>query len=378
MRYEAVVVGGGLVGTATAYHLARDGVRTALVDGRHPGRATDAGAGILSPDTLSGSPALTSLARAAGRHYQTLVDDLAAAGHGEHGYSRCGQVYLATRPTDVPAFDEMAARCLADAPSDAGLGEVSPDEAVARFPPLAPPLRALWVPGAARVDGRRMNSALLGSAQDAGLECVTGVVDDVELDTVGGLRRLRAVSVEGRRLETDAVVVAGGAWTPAVAERLGMRLPVRPLRGQIVHLTVPSADAADTAEWSIAHQVFGQYLVAWPGGRVAVGATVEDTGFDPRPTAAGLHEVLREALRVAPGLAGATFSEVRVGLRPFSADGMPILGPLPGLAGAWVATGHGTEGLLLGPVSGRLVADLIQERAPSIQVDLAAFRPGRF
>ena len=111
---------------------------------------------------------------------------------------------------------------------------------------------------------------------------------------------------------------------------------------------------------------------------MAVGATVEDAGFDVRPTAGGLHEVLREALRVAPGLAPATFGEVRVGLRPGCVDGLPVLGARSGWDNAWVATGHGADGLLLGPVSGRLVADLVLGHQPAVDFDLTAFSPARF
>ncbi len=131
-------------------------------------------------------------------------------------------------------------------------------------------------------------------------------------------------------------------------------LPVHPLKGQIVHLVLPSAD---TRGWSIVQPVLGFYLVPWPDGRIVCGGTMEaDAGYDCRPTADGVHQLLRECLRSAPGLAQATLVEVRVGLRPASVDGRPVLGRLPGWSNAFVATGHGAEGLLLGPLSARLVA----------------------
>jgi D-amino-acid dehydrogenase len=117
-------------------------------------------------------------------------------------------------------------------------------------------------------------------------------------------------------------------------------------------------------------------MVPWADARVAVGATVEDAGFASDVTAGGVHEVLRETLRVMPGLAPARLREVRVGLRPGSVDDLPILGALPGVPGVFVATGHGANGLLLGPVSGALVADLVCGHEPS--VDLAPFAPARF
>ena len=127
--------------------------------------------------------------------------------------------------------------------------------------------------------------------------------------------------------------------------------------------------------------VFGYYLVPWADARVAVGATVEEAGFAADVTAGGVHEVLRETLRVLPGLATATLREIRVGLRPVSADDMPIIGRIPGTPAAnepdvYVCTGHGANGLLLGPVSGALVADMVCGRDPS--VDLMPFAASRF
>ncbi len=184
---------------------------------------------------------------------------------------------------------------------------------------------------------------------------------------------VRDESVEDvRTLDAEAIVIAGGAWTPRVAEQLGVALPVSPLRGQIIHLDVDH----DTAIWPIVQPVLGYYLVPWADARVAVGATVEDAGFAPDVTAGGVYEVLRETLRVLPGLANARLREVRVGLRPMSADDMPILGAVPGVPNLHVATGHGANGLLLGPLSGKLVADVVLGRVP--EVDLAPYSPGRF
>ena len=124
-------------------------------------------------------------------------------------------------------------------------------------------------------------------------------------------------------------MIAGGAWTRRLGEQLGVQLPVGPVRGQIAHLGVADHD---TGSWPIVQQVYGHYMVPWADHRVAVGATVEDAGFAPDVTAGGVNEIMREALRVMPGLASATLGEVRVGLRPTSIDDSPVLGPLPGVA----------------------------------------------
>ena len=133
-----------------------------------------------------------------------------------------------------------------------------------------------------------------------------------------------------------------------------------PVKGQIVHMQLPAADdgpMVDSASWPIVEPVLNHYLVSWPGGRVACGGTYEsDAGFDTRPTVAGLEQLLRAALAIAPGLAGATVIDTRVGLRPVSADSLPVLGPVPGWDNVHLVTGHGMDGLLLGPYSAALVA----------------------
>jgi D-amino-acid dehydrogenase len=345
-RYEVAVVGGGLVGAATAYELGLRGVRTLLVDRADAGRATDAGAGILSPATTKrDDPHWVELVQAAGEHYDQLIPRLV----GETGWARCGILQLATRESDVPAWEWVADR----AP---GATEIGADDARAMVPVLGEVVRALHHPAAARVDGRSMCAALLHTAaREHGVDVRAESVDDV------------------RALPADAIVIAGGAWTGRVAEQLGVTLPVGPRRGQIVHLGV---DGHDTGSWPIVQPVFGYYMVPWADARVAVGATMEDAGFAAEVTAGGVHDVLRETLRVLPGLASATLREVRVGLRPVSIDDMPILGALPGLPNVFVATGHGANGLLLGPVSGALVADLVCGRPPAL--DLEPFGVSRF
>jgi D-amino-acid dehydrogenase len=355
--FDVVVVGGGMVGTAAAYELGRSGAATLLVDRADAGRATDAGAGILSPETAKrDDPAWIELVLAAGRHYDTLLPQLGP----DTGWARCGILQLATRESDLSAWEWVAERA-------AGASEISADDARAMVPVLGTIVRALHHPRAARVDGRMMCAALRRAAIQVGVEVRTGSVDEVRAGVPA------TVVIEGEPIGAASVVVAGGAWTRRFGEQLGVQLPVGPVRGQIAHLGVADHD---TGGWPIVQQVYGHYMVPWADHRVAVGATVEDAGFAPDATAGGINEIMREALRVMPGLASATLGEVRVGLRPTSLDDSPLLGPLPGAAGVFVATGHGANGLLLGPVSGRLIADLVVGRDPV--VDPTPFSPTRF
>ena len=146
-----------------------------------------------------------------------------------------------------------------------------------------------------------------------------------------------------------------------MGEWLGAPLPVGPTKGQIVHLGFEG----ETGSWPIAQPLLTHYIVPWPGGRVACGGTFEaDAGFSVDVTASGLHELLRECLTVAPGLESAHYIETRVGLRPTSPDGRALVGRVPGWSNAWVATGHGANGLLQGPYSARLMAHAVGGAAP--------------
>jgi D-amino-acid dehydrogenase len=169
-------------------------------------------------------------------------------------------------------------------------------------------------------------------------------------------------------------VVAAGAWSKELGRGIGIDLPVEPQRGQIIHLGLPGVD---TGAWPIVLAFRGHYMVPWPDSRVVVGATRETgSGFCPHSTAAGVAEVLAEALRVAPGLAGAEIRAIRIGLRPASRDGLPILGPVPAIANLLLATGHGPVGLQLGPYSGKVVAGMIAQGAA--ETDIGPFSLARF
>jgi D-amino-acid dehydrogenase len=377
-RCDVAVVGAGLVGLALAYELACLGATVTVVDGAHPGRATDAGAGILSPATSAEADAeVWPFLRQCGAHYPALLERLAADGADLEatGYQRCGILSLVLRPNEEEWFAPFAELVQRRAPGE--VAQISPAEARSLFPPLGPVHRVLHAPGSARVDGRGMAAALRRAAGARGVTFVVGVVDGVTGGGAGG-RSVTSVQVKGvGPLRCDAVAVAGGAWTAALGELLGCSLPVGPTKGQIVHLGVDG----ETGGWPIAQPLLSHYLVPWPGGRVACGGTFEvGAGFSVTVTAAGLHELLRECLTVAPGLAESNYQETRVGLRPTSSDDRAVVGRVPGWANAWVATGHGANGLLQGPYSARALAHTMTLGTPdSDEAPLpASFDPARF
>jgi D-amino-acid dehydrogenase len=373
--YDLIVIGGGIVGLSVAYHAVVAGAKTLLVDRSDPGRATAAGAGILAPETSAiESDAWFRLAIAAVDYYPTLIAQLEADADGSTGYAPTEALLVAVSADEDAALAAAHERMLA---RQRAYGRPTPDQltpidaAAARelFPPLAPIRAGLRARRAARVDGRLLGGALERAADARGLLRRSAGVDQILLQ--GDLAN--GVVSAGERLTAGAVVIAGGAWSAAFASQLRVRLPVAPQRGQIIHLSLPGVD---TASWPVILPFHGHYMVPWPDQRVVVGATRELVGFEPHTTAAGVHEVLAEALRVAPGLASATIGEVRVGLRPHTPDSLPVLGHAPAARNVYLATGHGATGLQVGPYSGKLIADLAL--GTPIEQDLTAFASSRF
>jgi D-amino-acid dehydrogenase len=281
---------------------------------------------------------------------------------------------VAPSPADRDAFEAELERVRARGervgyPDPEAVRELAPEAARERFPALGDVDRAYVYENAARVDGRRFADALRRAGANRGLEERDATVERVRVD--GG--EATGVVADGERIDADAVVVAGGAWSGAFADDLGVSVPVEPQRGELVHLAVEDAGAE---AWPMLSRVGGHYVVPWVDGRVIAGASRGPVGDDDvRQTAGGVHEALTDALAMAPGLADAGVREVRVGLRPVTPDGRPALGGVPGVEGAYLATGHGPNGLHLGPYSGRLLAERVRGDGGDVP---ALFDPGRF
>lgn len=372
---DAAVVGGGIVGAATAYHLAERGADVVLLDRDDPGQATAAGAGVVSPaSSRHADPDWYELAMDAADYYPELVEAL--GGPEAAGYAEVGAMVVAVDDDELAAFEAARDRVFDrqsryGRPPDGALYELSPAAAAERFPPIAEVEAAYYYAGGARVDGRKLTEALLEAGATAGLEVLEADVERLRLD---GTAVTGVETAAGRTVEADAVVIAGGAWSAAFADQLDIDVPVEPQRGQLVHLEV---DATAAADWPVVSAFHGHYLVPWGDGRLVAGATRETgSGFDPRVTVDGAREILSEATRLAPGLSDAAIREFRVGLRPRSADGLPLIGAVPGVDGAYLATGHGPTGLTLGPYTGKLVAQLMLDGGA--EHDLDPFDPDRF
>lgn len=368
-----VVIGGGIVGASAAYHLAKAGAETILIDSAHAGKATSAGAGIVAPGTsLRPLPAFYELAQPAVAYYSTLADDLAAVNGEGCGYETCGKLMVADTVEKAETFEEMKAlfeqRRDAGMPNLGEITEISPAEAKELLPTLGDMEAAMFIPDAARVDGRRMRDALISAAVKLG---ATLIRDDAKIEVESG--KVAGVTTSTERIAVDAVVIAAGTWTNQILAPTGFELPINPQKGQIIHIDMPGQD---TTNWPILGWGESQYQLSFGPNRVVCGATREfNSGYDTRVTPAGIKHILDEQLRLCPGLAEGTLAEVRVGLRPYSDDALPYMGAVPTAANTIVSSGHGPSGLQLGPYSGLLAAELAQGLQPS--ADISNFRLDR-
>ena len=362
-----VVIGAGVFGASTAYHLVKAGAEVVIVDAAHAGRATAAGAGIVNPwSTRAENPDGYRLAAGGARYYPDLLGQLAEDGEDDTGYRRGGALSVTADAGELAMMERLIRSRQATAPEAGEVSRLSPKAARELFPPLREDLAAVHVSGAARVDGRRMAAALLRAAAKRGAVRRDGMASVL---TVGD--RVTGVRADGETIEADAVVVTAGAWAPHLLQPLGIPLAIEPQRGQIVHLQLPGVE---TGPWPVVLPLSDHYLLTFDGGRVVVGATRETgSGFDYRVTAGGLAKVLQDALGIAPGLATATIVETRIGFRPMPQGMTPVLGLVPGKPGLAIGNGLGPSGLTIGPYAGKLLAQLVlQGRA---EIDLLPYRP---
>ncbi len=348
---DVVIVGGGIIGCASAYYLSKAGASVTLLERDEvAGAASGAAAGILVPPSEAiPSGAFGDLCRAGVDAYPSLVEAL----RDETGID---VQYLAPGIL-LPAGTERRAQVLrAVAGWQQGLGlnlewvEGSPLR-------LLEPALAESVLGAAySPQGHHVNPGLLTQAL-AQAAAGSGAVLKQGTAVVGFLRqgsRVAAVRAsDGDTIAAEHVVLAAGPWTRRVARTLGVDVPTRPVRGQMLAYR----------STAVRHIIWGEdgYLVPKPGGFLFAGATVEDVGFRPRTTHRGLAQVRRMGTATAPALRYPEVASDWAGLRPGSPDGRPIIGRVPGKDNVLVATGHYRNGILLGPITGRLIAQLVTE-----------------
>ncbi|MBT2655684.1 FAD-binding oxidoreductase [Bacillus sp. ISL-18] len=361
---KIIVIGAGILGASTAYHLAKLGAEVLVIDRHDSGQATDAAAGIVCPWlSQRRNKAWYQLAKGGARYYPKLIAQLEADGETNTGYKRVGAISLHRVPEKLEQMAERARKRREDAPEIGEISILSPSETKSLFPALAEEYGAVYVSGGARVDGRAIRDALMRAAQKHGASLLRG-----NASIVAEGKRFMGISLEGTVLPADQVIVTGGAWSKELLAPLGVEFLVKPQKAQIIHLELPNAD---TGSWPVVMPVSNQYILTFENGRVVVGSTHEnEAGFDHRVTAGGIQEILNKALEVAPGLSDSTYLETRVGFRPFSPGFLPVMGALPDYDSIYVANGLGASGLTSGPYIGAELAKHVVGKPTEIDFSL--------
>jgi D-amino-acid dehydrogenase len=368
--FDLVVIGAGIAGAAVAQRAVELGLRTAVVEAGEAGRATTAGAGIISNYGLEDGefrPAWIDLVRSSTAEYAALMARLGDGAERRARYGVVGEVVLATTDDERRELDRFR-RDLDALPLGADRPEVhrlTGRDLRAQWPGIREDLEGLYISSTARVDGNSLADLLLERARAAGAAWFPGAA---RLEVGRAVR----VHVGDDVLSGGTVVVAAGVWSPRLLEPLGVRLTVTPDRGQILHL----AGEPEVQEAPVLKTFEGPYILGFPGPRIVVGATHE-LGADPTPEvrAGDQLTVLEHAFSVAPGLASHTVLETRVGFRPTSADGLPLVGAVHD--GVSVLTGLGSWGLTLGPLLGRRLVDGLHGVEDGQQLDIGFLSPGR-
>ena len=378
MQYQAdvIVVGGGVIGCSIAFYLSREGVSVTLIDrdGLAAG-ASGVAAGMLTPvaEHVEGGPlydlGLASLA---------MFPDTLQVVHSESGidpeYVTSGTLRVAFAEDEAEALKSIIPRVTPKVEAD----WLTETEVQSIEPKLSQEiLGGLFTPGERQVRGLRLTQgfAQAASAQPGRTKFLFGT--QVMGLTYMGERVTGVRLSDGTSLSADHVVIAAGSWSGQLTEDLPsgdfgahVRVPVRPVRGQLVNLHSAPRLIRTNVWWG------KHYLTPKVDGTTVVGATQEEAGFDTRSTAEGVVDLLTAGLRMLPELAYARMDGVSVGLRPGTPDDMPIIGRVPGYEGIWLATGHFRSGILLSPITGQIIAELITTGKSSFPID--AFSLARF
>lgn len=361
---NVVVVGAGVIGYAVAYELAARGALVRIVDPRgHGGGATRASAGILAPHIEGHSAALLQLGVASLSQYEGFLTRVATDAGRDVEYRRTGTLQIALDEGETRELETQASR-LARERVDHSL--LSASDLGHHEHGITSEARAgLVVPQHGYVGVPSLMTALVAAAARHGVTPLAVKVEAV--DTAGG--RVAVTTSDGN-LACDAAIIAAGSWSGGIAIAAASPAPVRPVRGQLLQLQAPPR--------SLHRVVWGSacYLVPWKNGAVLVGATVEDVGFDERVTEDAVQFLRSSGERLAPALRAAEFVEARAGLRPATADELPIVGPSSTMRGVFYATGHYRNGVLLAPWTASAMADLVLTGTRSEELDLV--RPDRF
>ena len=365
-RPDVVIVGGGIIGCAIAFFLAKSGVRPLVMErGQVGGEASSGAAGMLTAQTHTDeSGPLFDLKLASRALYEELANELHERTGLDIEYRKLGHVAPALTDEEVEAVGRRV-----EWQRGRGLPAERLDakEARALEPGLAPDVRgAGWFPEDHHVNNSAATQALASATMRLGGQFRAGCP---VLDLVKEGERVTGVRMEHETVSAGTVILCAGAWMQQFEKAAGIPLPIVPAKGQMV--------VAKLEPPALRHVVYGAaaYAIPRPSGEHIIGSTVEFVGFDKRVTVEGLTVILQGITRLIPALHEAAMVTSWACLRPAAPDGLPLLGRVLSRPGLVIATGHFRNGILLAPITGQIIAELIVNGDSSISLE--PFRPDR-
>ena len=364
---DVVIVGGGIVGIATAYFLGKAGVKSVVVErdsvGSHASGFAYGGLGPLSGAGIPGPiyPVAKEGIRLHREFWQALQDETGV----DAEYRERPSLSLAF--TDREVQQARAALPWLQEQEGYGVRWLEADEVAAMEPRISDEaIGGIYTEGTADVEPYRLVLALAQAAEALGATVRHGSVTGLQREG----ERVTAVVLKGGQIRCSAVVLAAGPWSGETSRWLGVPIEVTPLKGEILRLRAPGTPFACSIGWA------GNYATTKPDGLLWSGTTEEEAGFDERPTTGARDAIMASLLKMLPGLAEARLVQQTACLRPVAPDDLLVLGRVPGWEGVYMATGAGRKGILLGPAMARVTADLITTGSSGIPIE--AFDPGRF
>ena len=364
------VIGAGIIGSAIAESLAARGARVTLYDMRRPGAgASQASAGVLCPfvEAKPGSPLLSLGAHSLGM-WDSWVTQIRSRTSTPFHYDRSGTLEVALGPDEAAHLKASSTWLTAEGVAHEWLQGAALRACEPLIGDSAEAGLLITTHGFVQVSA--LIAALMDSARQQGCVCETPT-EVLHVEQKKEAVRVRAANQPvSDGIEFDHVVIAAGPWSRRVRVANEPVFDVRPVRGQLLQLKWPDEHLPRRSVWGTRC-----YTVPWPDGSLLVGATVEDVGFDERSTVAGVRDLLDAVGDLLPGAWQASLEEVRVGLRPATADHLPLLGPLARFPRIVLATGHYRNGVLLAPYTADVVTRLILDGERDAMLDLT--RPER-
>lgn len=359
-RYDAIVVGGGVIGGAIAYNLAKRGGKVLLLEkDRLASKASGAAAGMLGAQAeMNEDTPLFQLARKSRAMFTKLADEIKETSGIDIELINKGMLKVSLNNQELQEYKRVIA---IQQQSGDQADWLTGDEVRRKEPALSNAITgAMHLEKDGQVDAAQLTIGFLKSAAASGV-VIKEHVEVYNFQLSKG--RVTGVVTNEGDFTSENVIVAGGAWSKKLLSETGLQLDTYPVKGECFSVVTHHQMLSTTI---FSH---GCYLVPKKGGRIIVGATVKPRTFNEKVTIEGISFLMEKAKILMPSIIKAEWERAWAGIRPQTADGLPYLGEHPAYKGLFIGTGHFRNGILLSPITGEVIADLVEGKPASVNLD---------